>query len=110
MTTTRELHRQKYTAQIHQWAAQLDVLSTRLRRQTDEDRTSAQPHLDALRVRLDRAEGKLGELGDASDESWGALARDAEDVWSETQHALLRAAEVVWLTPEPSAFDAREIW
>jgi hypothetical protein len=95
MKTTRELYREKYSAQIHEWAAQLDLLHAQQQRMTAEARLTAQPHLDAFRAGLERARGKLAELGDATEETWEALMRGAEDFWSETKAALEGAADVV---------------
>jgi hypothetical protein len=96
MMTTRELYREKYTAQIHEWAAQLELLhAQQQQRMTAEARIAAQPHLDACHVGLQRARAKLAELGDATEDTWEALMRGAEDFWSETKAALEGAADAV---------------
>ncbi len=93
--TTRELYREKYTAQIHEWAAQLDLLHAQQQRRTAEARLVAQPHVDAFRRSLERAQAKLVELGDATEETWEALMRGAEDFWRETKDAIEDAADLV---------------
>jgi hypothetical protein len=103
MTTTRELYRQKYAAQIHEWAAQLDLLRAQQQRMSAEARLTAQPHLDAFHQGLERARAKLSELGDATEETWEALMRGAEDFWSETKAALEGAADVVTPTQPKGA-------
>ena len=52
---TRELYRQKYEAQLHEWSAKIDVLKAQADKATAEAKLDAKPRLDALHAKLEAA-------------------------------------------------------
>jgi hypothetical protein len=92
---TRELYKQKYQAQIHEWAAKLDVLKARGEKMSAQTKLDAKPRLVGMYTQLDAAKAKMAELASATDDKWEEAKKGAEHAWTETKSALEGAYDAV---------------
>jgi hypothetical protein len=92
---TRELYKAKYQAQIHEWAAKLDVLKARGEKMSAQTRLDAKPRMDAMHASLEAARAKMHEIGTATDESWKRVKKDLDHAWNETRGAVQGAHDAV---------------
>jgi hypothetical protein len=88
METTRELYKQKYEAQLHEWSAKIEVLKAQADKLTVEAKLDAKPHLDALHEKLDAAKARLLEIAEATDDRWDDVKKGAEDAWNDVKAAV----------------------
>jgi uncharacterized protein YjbJ (UPF0337 family) len=98
---TRELYRQKYEAQIHEWSAKIDVLKAQADKATAEAKLDAKPTLDALNAKLEAAKAKAREIGEATDDKWDEVKTGAEHLWSELKASVEGAYDAL-KTDKPS--------
>jgi hypothetical protein len=87
METTRELYRQKYEAQLHEWNAKIEALQAHADLLTAEAKLDAKPRLDALHAKFGAAKTKLDEIAQAADEGWEDVKKGAEHAWDEVKAA-----------------------
>jgi hypothetical protein len=80
---TRELYKQKYEAQIHEWSARVDGLVAQADKLTAEAKLEAKPHLDALQHKLGAAKAKLHEIVGATDDKWADVVKSADHAWTD---------------------------
>ena len=97
---TRELYKQKYEAQIHEWSAKVDVLKARSEKMTAQAKLDAKPHLDSLSAKAEAAKAKLQEVAEATDDKWDAVREGAEQAWTDLKSAVEGAYDAV--KPEKS--------
>ena len=88
MQTTRELYKQKYEAQLHEWSAKIEALSAHVATLTAEAKLEAKPHLDTLHRKLDAAKAKLEEIGRATEDRWDDVKKGADHAWGEVKAAV----------------------
>lgn len=84
---TRELYKQKFEAQIHEWSAKLDGMKAQAEKMTAQARIEAKPHLDAVHAKFDAAKAKLGAIAEATDDKWNEVVKDVDGAWSELKAA-----------------------
>jgi hypothetical protein len=92
---TRELYKQKYQAQIHEWAAKLDVLKARAERMSAQKQLDAKPRVDAMHAGLESARAKMLDIASATDDKWEQVKKDVEHAWGETRSAVEGAYDAV---------------
>jgi uncharacterized coiled-coil DUF342 family protein len=92
---TRELYRQKYEAQIHEWSAKLEALIAHTDKLTAQAKLDAKPRLDAIHVKMEAAKAKLHEIAGATDEKWDEVKKGAEHAWHEVKGAVEGAYDVI---------------
>ena len=92
---SRELYKQKYQAQIHEWKAKLDVMKAQAEKLSAQSRLDAKPRLDLLHAKFDAAKTTLNELASLSHDKWDAAAKDADRVWQDLKSAADGAFEAV---------------
>jgi F0F1-type ATP synthase membrane subunit b/b' len=63
---TRELYRQKYEAQIHEWRVKIEVLQAQADKLTAQAKIDARSHVDAVHAKLESANAKLHEIAEAT--------------------------------------------
>jgi hypothetical protein len=85
---TRELYKQKYEAQIHEWSAKLEGLIAHTDKLTAQAKLDAKPRLDALHAKLEAAKAKLHEIAEATDDKWDEVKKGAEHAWQEVKGAV----------------------
>ena len=101
MEKTRELYKQKYEAQLHEWSAKIDALGAHADKLTAEAKLDAKPHLDALHAKLEAAKGKLREIAEATDDKWDEVMKGADHVWHEVRAAVEGAYDAL-KAPKPT--------
>jgi len=85
---TRELYRQKYQAQIHEWAAKLEVLKARAERMSAQNKLDAKPGMDAMHEKIEAAKAKMQDIATATDDKWDDVKKGLDHAWSETVGAI----------------------
>ena len=92
---TRELYRQKYEAQLHEWSAKLEGLIAHTDKLTAQAKLDAKPRLDAIHVKMDAAKAKLHEIAAATDDKWDDVKTGAEHAWHEVKGAVEGAYDAI---------------
>ncbi len=92
---TREIYKQKYQAQIHEWAAKLDVVKARAEKMSAQSKLDAKPRLDAMHEKLEAAKAKMHDIGAASDEKWEEVKTSIDHAWTDTKGAVEGAYDAV---------------
>jgi len=85
---TRELYKQKYQAQLHEWSAKLEALIAHTDVLTAQAKLDAKPNLDAMHLKIEAAKAKLQEIADATDDKWEEVKKGAEHAWDEAKGAV----------------------
>jgi uncharacterized coiled-coil DUF342 family protein len=88
MEKTRELYKQKYEAQLHEWSAKLEELKAHADKLTAEAKLDAKPHLDALHAKLAAAKAKLDDIVKATDDRWDDVKDGADHAWNDLKAAI----------------------
>jgi hypothetical protein len=83
---TRELYKQKFEAQMHEWRAKLDVMTAQAEKLTAQAKIEVQPHLDAVQAKFDDAKAKLKEIAAAGDDKWDDVVKAADQGWRELRN------------------------
>jgi hypothetical protein len=92
---TREIYKQKYEAQLHEWSAKIEALGAHADKLTAEAKLGAKPHLDTLHAKLEAAKAKLHEIAEATDDKWDDVMKSAEHVWSDVKASVEGAYDVL---------------
>jgi hypothetical protein len=91
----RELYKQKYQAQIHEWKAKLDVMRAQAGQHSAQAQLDVKPSLDLAYSRLNAAKKHLHDLADLAEEKWDASVKDSESVWEDLKSAAQGAVDAV---------------
>jgi hypothetical protein len=78
---TRDVYKQKYEAQMHEWGAKLDAMKAQTEKLTVQAKLDVKPHLDAVHAKLAAAKGRLAEIAAASDDKWHDIVKDVDGSW-----------------------------
>jgi len=84
---TRELYKQKYQAQIHEWSAKLEVMKAQSEKLTAQTKLDVKPLLDAAHAKFAAAKAKLDELAVATEDKWEDVVKEASRTWSDLEAA-----------------------
>ncbi len=95
MEKTRELYKQKYEAQLHEWTAKIEALQAHADKLTAQAKIDAKPHLDGLRSKLDAAKAKLEELARASEDRWDDVKKGADHTWNDVKASVEGAHDAI---------------
>jgi len=98
MENKRELYKQKYEAQLHEWSAKIEAFQAHADMLTAEAKLDAKPRLDEMRGKLDAARAWLQEIAQAADDGWDDVKKGAEQAWGEVKAAVEGAHDA--LMPE----------
>jgi hypothetical protein len=98
---TRELYRQKYEAQLHEWSAKIGVLEAQADQLTAQAKIDAKPHFDGLRLKLAAASAKLHEIAEATDDRWDDVKKGADHVWNDFKAAVEGGYDALSAKPKP---------
>jgi hypothetical protein len=82
---TREIYKQKYEAQLHEWSAKIEALSAHVDKLTADAKLQAKPHLDGVHAKLEVAKAKLHEIAQATDDKWDDVKKGADHVWNDVK-------------------------
>jgi uncharacterized coiled-coil DUF342 family protein len=85
---TREIYKQKYEAQLHEWSAKIDALEAHADKLSADAKLAAKPHLDTLHGKVQAAKAKLHEIAGATDDKWDDVTRGVDQAWSEVKASL----------------------
>ena len=84
---TRELYKQKYEAQMHEWSAKLDGIKAQAEKLSAQAKLDAKPHLDAVHAKFDAAKAKLSTIAGTTDDKWNDVVKDVDAAWSDLKAA-----------------------
>lgn len=96
---TRELYRQKYEAQLHEWSAKIDVLKAQAEMMTVQAQLDMKPKLDVAHEKLESAKERLHDIAVAADDGWEGLKKTADHTWSDVIVAVEGALDLVKTHP-----------
>jgi uncharacterized coiled-coil DUF342 family protein len=82
---TREIYKQKYEAQLHEWSAKMDALEAQAEKLSAEAKLAAKPHLDTLRSKVQVAKAKLHEIAEATDDKWDEVKKGVDHAWNDVK-------------------------
>jgi hypothetical protein len=92
---TRELYRQKYSAQLKDLGAKVAGLRAQAEKLTVQAKLDAQPHLDAIHTKLDAAHSKIDHLAHATEEKWEGVVKEADHAWHDVKSSVEGAYDVI---------------
>jgi hypothetical protein len=78
----RELHRQKYQAQLDEWKADVAKLKARAAAAKADAQIEMNKHIEELDHKMHEAGAKLGELAAAGEEKWDVAKKNVETTWA----------------------------
>ena len=84
---TRELYRQKYEAQIHEWGAKLEGIKAQAEKLTAQAKIDVKPHVDAVHAKFDADKAKLNDIAGATDEKWDEVVKTVDHGWNDLKAA-----------------------
>ena len=84
---TRDLYKQKYEAQVHEWTAKLDLMKAQSEKLTAQAKLDVKPHLDAVHAKYDAAKVRLEKLASTSDDKWNDVVAELDHGWTELKAA-----------------------
>ena len=99
---TRELYKQKYEAQLHEWSAKIEALMAHTDKLTAEAKIDAKPRVDALNGKLETAKAKLHEIAEATDDKWDDVKTGADHLWNDVKAAVEGAYDALKPEKKPS--------
>ena len=79
----RELYKQKYEAEMHEWSAKLDVLKARTEKLTVQAKLDVKPSIDAVHAKFDTAKAKLDAIAEATDDKWDDIVKEVDLAWND---------------------------
>ncbi|MEO8183230.1 MAG: hypothetical protein ABI895_30730 [Deltaproteobacteria bacterium] len=92
---SRELYKQKYQAQMHEWSAKLDTMRAQAEKLTVQAKLEVKPLLDTAHAKLDVAKSRFDEIAAATDDKWDDVVKGASHTWSELKAAAEGAFDAV---------------
>ena len=98
---TRDLYRQKYEAQLHEWSAKIDALGAHADKLTAEAKLDAKPCLDTLHAKREAAKAKLHEIAEATDDKWDEVTKGADELWHDFKASVEGAYDAL-KAPKPA--------
>lgn len=85
---TREIYKQKYEAQLHEWGAKLDLMKAQSEKLSAQAKLDAAPHLDSVHTKFEAAKAKLAELAAATDDKWDGFTKDVDHMWHDLKSSV----------------------
>jgi len=79
----KEVYKQKRSAQLKEWSAQISLLEARLENAGADLKVTRAEQLQELRAKQHAASEKMKELGQASGEAWEQVKETADKVWDD---------------------------
>lgn len=87
----QEAYKQKLTAQLNEWSAQLNLLEAKAENAGADVRVRHAEELQALRAKLHAASEKLQALEKSSGEAWEQVKETADKVWEDIKTGFAEA-------------------
>jgi uncharacterized protein YfiM (DUF2279 family) len=88
----RELHRQKYQAQLDEWKADVAKLKARAAGAKADAQIEMNKHMKELDHKLHEAGTRLSELAAAGEETWDSARKNVELTWAALKAGVSAAA------------------
>jgi len=88
---TQNLYREKMTAQLHEWSAQMSVLEARMDKATASMKLKSKADIASLRAQQHAAINKMHELGEASGAAWEQIKLSTDKMWDELKAGMSAA-------------------
>lgn len=88
----KEAYQQKLQAQLAGWRADIDKLKAKADEAGADAKIKLNRQAEDLQSKLDAAESKLDELGDASEDAWEAMKSGVENSFHEAGEGFKAAA------------------
>ena len=88
----RELHRQKYQAQLDEWKADVAKLKARAAGAKSDVQIEMNKHVKELDHKLHEAGATLSELAAAGEETWDSARKNVEFTWAALKAGVSAAA------------------
>jgi hypothetical protein len=79
----QEAYKQKKTAQLKEWGAQINLMEAKLENVSADMKVKRAEQIQALRAQQHAASEKMKELGNATGEAWEQLKVTADKVWDD---------------------------
>ena len=92
---SRDLYKQKYEAQLHEWSAKLDGMKAQSEKLTAQAKLDVKPHLDAVHAKLNAAKTRLNEIAAATDDKWEEVAKNVDHAWGDLKSAATGAYDAL---------------
>lgn len=87
----QEAYRQKMSAQLKEWNAQILLLEAKMENVSADMKVKRAEQLHALRAKQSAAAEKMQELGKASGAAWEQVKQTADKVWEDLKTGLAEA-------------------
>ena len=88
----RELHRQKYQAQLDEWKAEIAKLKARAAGAKADAQIEMNKQVKELDHKLHEAGARLSELAAAGEETWDSARKNVESTWAALKAGVSAAA------------------
>lgn len=85
---TRQAYKDKYEAQIKVWGAKVDEIKAHAQKAKAQAKIDIAPHVDSVHEKYEAAKAKLDHLGQATDDKWQDVKKEADKVWHELEHSV----------------------
>jgi hypothetical protein len=79
----REAYKQKLSAQLKEWSAQIDLLEARVENSGADIKLKHAEQLQELRAKQRAASGKMQELGKSGGAAWEQVKITADKIWDD---------------------------
>lgn len=77
----RDLYKQKYDAQLHEWTARIDLMKAQAEKLSANAKLEVKPHIDAAHSKLEAAKARMAEIAAATDEKLHEVVKDVDALW-----------------------------
>lgn len=91
----RDLYKQKYEAQLHEWSAKVDELKAHSDKLTAQAKIDMLPRIETLQGKVDGAKAKLHDIATATDDKWDDVKKSTELAWNDVKAAVEGAYEAI---------------
>lgn len=95
MMKTRDLYKEKFEAQIHEWKAKIDLMSAQGEKLSAQTKLDFKPHLDSLQAKLEAAKARVVDIASATDDKLDAVAAAIEAGWTDLKATVEGAQDAI---------------
>lgn len=89
----KELYKKKMQSQLDEWKAEIDKLRARASGSSADAQLALNKRIKDLDAKVDTAEAKLAELGEAGEAAWESVKERVESAWGSLKAALSDAGD-----------------
>ncbi|CAN5254091.1 hypothetical protein BH09MYX1_BH09MYX1_67460 [soil metagenome] len=84
----RDLYKQKYEAQLHEWSAKVDVMKAQSEKLSAQAKIDMKPKIDAVHANLALVKSKLSDIVSATDGKWNDMVKHVDATWDDFKAAV----------------------